>query len=148
MHHLAGKKQTAEHIAKRLASMPKHRKPGGGRPANTPDQIWKKVDRRSENQCWNWIGWMTESGYGRTEINGVSYYAHRVIYDLVNPGEITLLTPKDKKGHGFVLHKCDNPGCCNPNHLYVGNQKQNVQDAIDRNRRWRNGKKLGGVRGK
>ena len=132
MHPLAGKKQTPEHIAKRVAAMPKHRKPGGGRPANTPNEIWNKVDRRGPEECWHWIGWMTKSGYGRTEIKDVAYYAHRVVYDLVNPGEITLLAPKNRKGHGFVLHKCDNRRCCNPNHLYIGDQKQNCKDRSDR----------------
>jgi hypothetical protein len=144
MHPLAGKKQTPEHIARRLAAMPKTRKPGGGRPANTPETIWKKVDKRGPDECWPWIGWRNEGGYGRTEINDVAYYAHRVVYDLENPGIITLKAPKNGK-HGLVLHKCDNPCCCNPNHLYIGDQKQNVKDAIDRNRRWRNGAKVGGI---
>lgn len=106
----------------------------GGRAPNTPDVLWSKVDKRGPDECWPWIGGRNEKGYGRTEINDVSYYAHRVIYNLARPGEIELRAPDDMSAFGFLRHTCDNPPCCNPSHLIVGYQIENMQDKVDRGR--------------
>ena len=86
-----------------------------GRPANTAEVLWSKVDKKGEDECWPWLGY-SNGKYGRTEINDKSYYAHRVIFDLVNPGIINLNAPKNTDEHGFIMHSCDNPICCNPKH--------------------------------
>ena len=106
-----------------------------GRPANTPEMLWSKVDIREPNECWPWKGYVTESGYGRTWINDVGYYAHRVIYNLAHPGEIELKAPKDKKAFGFLMHTCDNRICCNPAHLRVADIKTNNEDCAKKGRR-------------
>jgi hypothetical protein len=126
----------------------KNRKPGSGRPANTAEVLWSKVDKRDPAECWPWRGSLTEAGYGRTWIKGHGYYAHRVIYDLVHPGEITLDAPKDKISYGFVRHTCDNPVCCNPAHLIIGTQADNVQDKVDRGRQNKWGGAIGSPRAK
>jgi DNA-binding NarL/FixJ family response regulator len=77
----------------------------------------------------------TKSGYGRTWINDVGYYAHRVIYNLAHPGEIELKAPKDKKAFGFLMHTCDNRICCNPAHLRVADIKTNNEDCVRKGRR-------------
>ena len=59
-----------------------------GKPANTPEILWSKVDKRGENECWPWNGYKNEDGYGRVQINEYSYYAHRVIYSLAFPNVI------------------------------------------------------------
>lgn len=133
MHPLKGRKQSPEHISKRLAAMPKTRKPGGGRPANTAEVIWSKVKKGDSNECWPWIGWRNEQGYGRTEIKDVAYYAHRVIFDLVHPQKITLAAPKD--GSQTIMHICDNPPCCNPAHLRLGTHQENIQDMMEKGRK-------------
>jgi hypothetical protein len=133
MHPLKGRKQTKAHIANRMAAIDwSKRKPGGGRPANTPGILWAKVDRRGPNECWPWLGWTNEQGYGRTEINGITYYAHRVIYDLANPGVITLSAPSFECG--VIRHSCDNPSCCNPGHLILGTHTDNMRDKVVRDR--------------
>ncbi len=70
--------------------------------------------------CWLWIGSLNNKGYGQI---GVSHnktaYTHRVSYTLF-VGEI----PKGLN----VLHKCDRPSCLNPKHLFLGTQKDNMQD--------------------
>jgi len=99
-----------------------------GRPANTPDVLWSKVDKRSENECWEWKGYKNADGYGKTWINDRGYFAHRVIFDLAFPNIITLNAPKSTNKFGFVLHTCDNPICCNPKHLWVGTHKDNMED--------------------
>ena len=107
------------------------------KPLNTPERLWSKVDVKGENECWPWKAMITESGYGRVWINDKGYYAHRVIYELANPGSISLSAPKDRFGSGFLRHKCDNPPCCNPAHLEIGTQADNMQDKVKRGRsRW------------
>jgi|TARA_R110000868_G_scaffold219514_1_gene470588 hypothetical protein len=106
-----------------------------GRPKNTFDELWKKVDKRGENECWEWTGYISESGYGRTQINDKSYYAHRVIFDLVYPNVIKLNSPKNKKESGFLMHSCDNRLCCNPAHLKVATLRENNEDCWEKGRR-------------
>lgn len=106
-----------------------------GRPANTPEELWRKVDVRAEDDCWPWKGWTGTGGYGRTEIDGKSYYAHRVIFNLANPGVIALQAPKvGSVEGGFLLHRCDNPICCNPKHLFVGTHNENMKDKVAKGR--------------
>lgn len=105
-----------------------------GKPANTPDVLWSKVDKRGEDECWNWMGYKNEDGYGRVQIKEWAYFAHRVIFDLVNPGIIKLNAPKSYDETGFLLHTCDNPSCCNPKHLWVGTHAQNMADKVAKNR--------------
>lgn len=84
----------------------------------------------TESGCWEYTGFRNESNYGRMgygpRILGVEY-CHRISYE-VHYGEI----PKDQ----FVLHKCDYPPCVNPEHLFLGSQDDNVQDAIKKGRMW------------
>jgi len=100
-----------------------------GKPQNTPEVLWSKVDVKNFDDCWPWIGSVTENGYGRTWINDKGYYAHRVIFNLANPNMIELSAPKNKKAQGFLMHTCDNRICCNPNHLRVADLRENNLDA-------------------
>jgi len=108
--------------------------PNCGRPANTADVLWNKVDKRGEDECWEWKGFKNHSGYGRTWINDKGYYAHRVIYSLVYPNTINLNAPTSQNETGFLLHTCDNPSCCNPNHLWVGTHADNMADKAAKGR--------------
>jgi hypothetical protein len=105
-----------------------------GRPANTPEVLWSKVDKKGEDDCWNWMGYKTSEGYGRTWINEHGYYAHRVIFDLAYPNTITLNAPSSTADSGFLLHTCDNPSCCNPKHLFVGTHADNMADKVAKGR--------------
>lgn len=73
------------------------------------------------DSCWHWREYKTTNGYGTFCHNGKTVRAHRYSYEQ-NFGPI----PKGM----FVLHKCHNPGCVNPDHLYLGDQKQNMRDCI------------------
>lgn len=74
--------------------------------------------------CWLWLG-SACLGYGRMRFGGQSRLAHRVAYEAMR-GPI----PK-----GMVLcHKCDNPGCVNPDHMFVGTQADNVRDMVQKGR--------------
>jgi hypothetical protein len=105
-----------------------------GRPANTPEVLWSKVDKKGEDDCWNWLGYKNKQGYGRTWINDHGYYAHRVIFNLAFPNTITLNAPESTADHGFLLHTCDNPSCCNPKHLFVGTHADNMADKVAKGR--------------
>lgn len=75
--------------------------------------------------CWIWIGPRDRDDYGITYITGRTWRAHRFIFTLVN-GQI----PDGK----FVLHRCDNPPCVRPDHLFLGTAKTNAKDAASKGR--------------
>lgn len=90
------------------------------------DAFWSRIDVKSESECWSWMGARTNRGYGfYAPLPGVLLKTHRVAYALQN-GEI--------EDGLFVCHKCDNPSCCNPAHLFLGTPKDNTQDMISKGR--------------
>jgi predicted XRE-type DNA-binding protein len=80
--------------------------------------------RRGEG-CWDWLGYIDSGGYGRINVGGTPKLASRVSY-LLHYGDV----PKGK----VVCHKCDNPKCVNPEHLFIGSQADNVRDMHDKGR--------------
>ena len=77
------------------------------------------------NACVLWPGTRTAAGYGQLRVGGVQVYAHRALYESVY-GPIPA---------GLVVrHKCDVPACVNVEHLEIGAQRDNVQDAFSRGR--------------
>jgi hypothetical protein len=91
-------------------------------------RFWNAVDRRADNECWEWTRARDENGYGRISIGGRQggmVLAHRHSYELAN-GPIP---------DGLdVLHSCDNPPCVNPGHLRAGTAKDNMEDVSIRER--------------
>ena len=93
-------------------------------PSRTPVCIrfWEKV--QIGQTCWTWTGDKT-NGYGRFWFKGQNISAHRYSYETqVGPIPEGLL----------VCHHCDNPSCVRPSHLFVGTQKENLQDCISKGR--------------
>lgn len=82
-------------------------------------RFWGKVQRAADHECWPWLAGKTRGGYGRIKVDGRLELAHRIAYQLTT-GEI----PAGLK----VMHECDNPSCCNPAHLRLGTQADNVHD--------------------
>lgn len=130
---LTGKKHSLEH---RLAMSRGRKGKGlrGGRPRHTVESLWALVDRKDPSECWPWKGTRSEGGYGRVQIDGKNYYAHRVIYNLVHPQYLSRSAPPDAAAFGFIRHTCDNPACCNPLHMLLGDAALNAQDMVERGR--------------
>lgn len=87
------------------------------------NRFWSKVDKTSN--CWEWQAAKDVDGYGRFQLNGKTGLAHRIAYEL-DVGEI----PEGM----CVLHKCDNPKCVRPDHLFVGTHADNVRDREEKGR--------------
>jgi len=90
--------------------------------------------KASEDGCWEWSRGKISTGYGLYSVGYKRYYTHRLSYELfVGP------IPESK----HVLHSCDNPPCCNPEHLSVGTPLDNTNDAITKGRLDNKGSKNG-----
>lgn len=85
----------------------------------------------SDKGCWVYGGTLNLSGYGSVSHEGRNYAVHRVMYEVTN-GPIA--QPTQKSDRWWVLHDCDNPSCCNPSHLYLGNAQDNANDCASRKR--------------
>jgi len=94
--------------------------------------FWLKVAKVEEEECWNWTAAIGPDGYGRVWI-GRQVNAQQVAYVLskgdILPGQV-------------IRHSCNNRTCCNPLHLGVGSQLDNVQDRVDSKRTKVVGRKL------
>lgn len=94
-----------------------------------PIRFWRAVEKKGASECWEWMGCRHYKGYGEFALpKGSPKYkekAHRMAWILTN-GKI----PKGM----LICHKCDNPPCCNPSHLFLGTAKTNRQDS---NQKWR-----------
>ncbi len=85
-------------------------------------RFWDRVEK--SDSCWRWTGYLTK-GYGRIRVDNQHIRAHRLSYQ-IHFGEIPAGL--------HVLHHCDNPACVNPDHLYVGTDKDNARDRVVRGR--------------
>jgi hypothetical protein len=96
------------------------------------ERFWARVQVGKPNECWNWQAGKNPNNYGLISLGmGIrscrshSFLAHRVAYYLstgVDPDTLC------------VLHKCDNPPCCNPRHLFLGTRADNCQDMYTKGR--------------
>lgn len=87
--------------------------------ANRWKIFWRMVDRKGPNECWPWALSVDERGYGHVTVAGWHTTAHRAAYACINGRP-----PRN----AVVMHTCDNPPCCNPAHLRIGSQADNMMD--------------------
>ena len=95
----------------------------------TPEKIaaFKEKMKHMPNGCIEWQGNIDSTGYGRFCFHRQTTLAHRASW-MIFRGEI----PNDL----CILHKCDNPPCVNPDHLFVGDRKDNAKDMSAKGRQW------------
>jgi hypothetical protein len=105
----------------------------------SPRKIWAKRKRQvpasvylgsnikvnENNGCWEWEGTVNQFGYGIAIHNRKRYVAHRFSWEILK-GEIP--------DNLFVCHKCDNRKCVNTDHLFLGTQKDNLDDMVQKGR--------------
>lgn len=82
-------------------------------------RFWSRAQRGAPESCWEWTGTKTTYGYGVVSHRNRNYRTHRFAWRLTH-GAI----PAGLQ----VLHRCDNPPCCNPHHLFIGTQVDNMAD--------------------
>lgn len=109
-------------LERRLAGQQLHMKPIEAR-------FWAKVHKHPGDGCWVWTASVIRSGYGRFGLQGAgarTVGAHRFSFELAN-GPIP---------DGMcICHRCDNPKCVRPSHLFLGSFSDNTRDAINKGRR-------------
>lgn len=100
---------------------------GHNRNSNRPteERFWEKVDKRTPDECWDWMGATDGYGYGRFWDGKRVIGAHQFVY---------ILTYGSTPNNLWKLHKCDRPICCNPSHLFAGTNSDNMQDMVAKDR--------------
>jgi len=106
-------------------------------------KLWSRVNRGGKDSCWEWTGGRNTGGYGLMSVNSLpedyertgrtktQVLVHRAVAYQVY-GDLAV----DK----YVCHSCDKPLCCNPDHIWVGSQYENVHDMLTKGRanfKWR-----------
>ena len=87
--------------------------------------FWRRVARGSPSECWPWIGRsVQQGGYGV-----LSYQ-----YKRISSHRFAMMLALGRMPEGVVMHLCDNPPCCNPAHLRVGTQRENMRDMAAKGR--------------
>jgi len=91
----------------------------------TETRLLEKADVGDTDECWQWCGATFQHGYGQVRRKNLdTSLAHRAVF----------MEEVEDPGDQYVLHHCDNPRCVNPNHLYLGDQRDNMKDMHDRGR--------------
>jgi hypothetical protein len=92
-------------------------------PPSLAEAFWARVARTAG--CWEWTGAL-RGGYGHLVVAGSDMAAHRLAWELANGTGV----PNGR----VVCHRCDNPRCVRPDHLFVATQRQNIRDAVRKGR--------------
>jgi len=90
------------------------------------ERFWSNIIKNGDDECWGWRAYKTDDGYGQFTVgakrdkNIRRIYVHRLMWEIVN-GPIP--------NRLFVCHRCDNPECANPKHLFLDTLHGNMKDA-------------------
>lgn len=102
-------------------------------PVEPEIRFWNKVNKNGSipkhrpelGHCWEWTASLSEWGYGNFRMKGKTLKSNRLAWQF---------TYGDIPDGLQALHKCDNPKCCNPEHLFLGTNKDNVDDKVNKGR--------------
>jgi hypothetical protein len=95
-------------------------------------RFWRYVDVRTPSECWPWKAGRFTNGYGQFRAGKRKVKAHRVALELTNGRAL--------RDGQLACHRCDNPPCCNPAHLFAGSSLDNARDRDSKGRTGRHGK--------
>ncbi len=84
-------------------------------------QFWSKVDVSVPANCWEWRAGKNDKGYGRYGEGKAHRHAYELVCGPIDEGKM-------------VLHRCDNPACVNPHHLWLGDARDNALDMMAKGR--------------
>jgi GTP-dependent phosphoenolpyruvate carboxykinase len=87
--------------------------------------FWDRVKKGAQDECWEWQGYRDKNGYGHLTVHQEVKLAHRYAWEDIYGSLPDWL---------YVLHKCDNPSCVNPEHLILGTQQDNLADCVAKGR--------------
>ena len=96
------------------------------RKKNLTDKFWAKVSKSSNKECWLWTGSLDKNGYGQIW-DGHARKMRRA-------HKLSAQIHHGQANDRIVMHLCDNPSCCNPNHLIYGTHAENCADKIRKDR--------------
>lgn len=116
---------------KHINGEPVHFIKGHGRRLPAVKRFWKKVNKKNPDECWNWKASTNIKGYGQFRLDATESGKGRLVLASrfsweIHHGSIPL--------HLCVLHKCDNPLCVNPQHLWLGTLADNANDMYHKGR--------------
>lgn len=90
------------------------------------EYLEKRIRKEVQSDCWIWLLAKDKNGYGVAHKGRKNFRAHRVSYEAF----IGYVPP-----HLYVLHRCDNPPCVNPDHLFLGTNQDNMDDMVLKGRK-------------
>lgn len=94
------------------------------------ERFWLKVEY--SNGCWNWKAYKDEDGYGRFKIRKTEKFFPK--QTTIGAHIVSFILTFNRLPKDCVLHRCDNPSCVKPSHLFEGTKKDNMQDCLKKGR--------------
>ena len=88
------------------------------------ERFWSRVDKSDADGCWFWLGTINNKGYGSIRFEGKTYGSHVISFFLEH----------GRFPETCGLHKCDNPLCVRPDHIFEGTKKDNTVDMMNKGR--------------